>query len=113
MTVKNLEPAAVARALTDGSIVLVDVREPSEYAAERIEGALLFPLSTFDPAALPASDGRPLVFHCAGGVRSAQAVVRCQEAGLSCDSHVAGGILAWKKAGLPTLRAGAATGPAR
>jgi len=32
----------------NGEILLVDVREPNEYAFERIHGALLYPLSTFD-----------------------------------------------------------------
>jgi glyoxylase-like metal-dependent hydrolase (beta-lactamase superfamily II) len=40
-----------------GEILLVDVREPNEYAFERIHGALLYPLSTFDAQAVPA-EGR-------------------------------------------------------
>ena len=51
-----------------GEILLVDVREPNEYAFERIHGALLYPLSTFDANALPR-EGRRLVLHCAGGRR--------------------------------------------
>ena len=50
---KDFTPARLRQGLEAGEIVLVDVREPGEYAAERIHGALLFPLSTFDPAALP------------------------------------------------------------
>ena len=52
MTIKNLDADDVARLLKEDAIVLIDVREPAEYAAERIHGALLFPLSTFDPHAL-------------------------------------------------------------
>jgi rhodanese-related sulfurtransferase len=29
-----------------GKILLIDVREPSEYASERIAGAVLYPVST-------------------------------------------------------------------
>ena len=42
-------------------ILLVDVREPAEHAAEHIAGALLVPLSSFDPATLPQQDGRELM----------------------------------------------------
>jgi rhodanese-related sulfurtransferase len=113
MTIKNLDAADVARLLEEDAIVLIDVREPSEHAAERIHGALLFPLSTFDPAALPDSGGRAVVFHCAAGVRSAKAVAACQSAGLLHDSHLKGGIQAWKAAGLPTVTVDPATGRTR
>jgi rhodanese-related sulfurtransferase len=102
MSLKNLEAAEVARLLQHDAIVLIDVREPDEFAAERIPGAVPFPLSTFDPHALPDSGGRPIVFHCGAGVRSARAVAACQRAGLTLDSHLKGGIQAWKDAGLPT-----------
>ena len=52
-------------------VILVDVREAHEFAAERIHGALLFPLSTFDPLALPADPRRPVVLQCGSGKRSA------------------------------------------
>jgi hypothetical protein len=44
----ELTPTEVHHALHDRTIVLIDVREPQEYVTERIHGALLFPLSTFD-----------------------------------------------------------------
>ena len=52
---ENLAPADVARGLAERAILLIDVREPEEYAAERIHGALLFSLSSFDPYPIPAS----------------------------------------------------------
>jgi rhodanese-related sulfurtransferase len=110
MTIKNLDAADVARLLKDDAIVLIDVREPSEYAAERIHGALLFPLSTFDPHALPDSGSRTVVFQCRSGGRSAKAVAACQSAGLLHDSHLKGGIQAWKAAGLSTVTVDPATG---
>jgi len=42
--IQTLEPTEVARLLKAGKILLIDVREPAEYAAERIHGALLYPL---------------------------------------------------------------------
>ena len=46
--VVEYEPEEVRDLLAEGKILLIDVREPMEYAAERIPGALLYPLSTFD-----------------------------------------------------------------
>lgn len=100
----ELTPAQALEALEQARILLVDVREPAEYAAERIHGAVLCPLSSFDPAALPDAGGRQIVFQCGSGKRSAMAVQRCRAAGLQLDVHLAGGIAAWKQAGLPTTR---------
>ena len=105
----DLTPAQVKAALDAHEILLVDVREPGEFGTERIRGALNFPLSTFDPAALPDADGRRVVFQCGSGKRSAMAVDRCRRAGHSHDAHLAGGILAWKAAGLPVASVDAGT----
>jgi rhodanese-related sulfurtransferase len=85
-----------------GEILLVDVREPAETAIERIPGAVLAPLSSFDPDDLPDPGERVLVFFCASGIRSVKASELAQAAGLPHDAHLAGGIKAWKAAGLPT-----------
>jgi rhodanese-related sulfurtransferase len=111
--IKEMTPAEVHAALLAHRITLVDVREPAEFAAERIHGALLFPLSTFDPDALPDRDVRPIVFHCGSGKRSATALEYCQKAGLEIDTHMSGGIAAWKQADLPTITLDASTGGVR
>jgi len=102
--IETLEPAEIARLMQAGKLLLVDVREPSEYAAERIAGALLYPLSTFDAAALPDDGARRLVFHCGSGKRSLTAAERRVAAGQAHAAHMAGGIAAWKSAGLPVIR---------
>jgi rhodanese-related sulfurtransferase len=112
MAVQDLAPADVARRLAERSILLVDVREPDEYAAERIHGALLYPLSTFDPRALPDTGGK-IVFQCGSGMRSAKALAAAAAAGLSVAGHLAGGIQAWKEAGLPVISIDPATGKPR
>jgi rhodanese-related sulfurtransferase len=101
-----LEPAEVARLLNAGKILLIDVREPAEYAAERIAGALLYPLSTFDAAALPEDGARRVVFHCGSGKRSLAAAERRVGAGQARAAHLGGGIAAWKAAGLPVITVG-------
>ncbi|HVT52514.1 MAG TPA: rhodanese-like domain-containing protein [Dongiaceae bacterium] len=98
--IQDLSARDVADRMKQGA-VLIDVREPAEFDAEHIEGAKLFPLSTFDPNRLPKDV--PLIFNCGIGKRSAMAVARTQQAGYAHDTHLAGGLAAWKAAGLPTV----------
>jgi rhodanese-related sulfurtransferase len=101
--IDTLEPAEVARLLDAGKLLLIDVREPLEYAAERIRGALLYPLSTFDASTLPSDGSRQLVYHCGTGKRSLAAAERRLTAGQPTASHMKGGLAAWKDAGLPVI----------
>jgi rhodanese-related sulfurtransferase len=103
----------VRDALEKGEIILIDVREPTEYAAERIHGALLFPLSTFDPKALPDNEGKQILFQCGSGKRSETAFRKAQAAGVAARGHLGGGIGAWKAAGLPTVTVDPETGDLR
>ena len=99
---QDMTPTEVHDALHRHRIVLIDVREPQEYVTERIHGALLLPLSSFDPHALPVGE-RPVVLHCGSGKRSAMAVAKCIEAGVPVTAHMKGGIMAWKHAHHPTI----------
>lgn len=110
---ENLAPSDVARWMAERAILLIDVREPDEYAAERIHGALLFPLSTFDPKALPDPGDRKIVFQCGSGMRSAKAMAMAADAGVPIAGHLAGGIKAWKAAGLPVIAIDPGTGKLR
>jgi rhodanese-related sulfurtransferase len=100
--VQNLTPQDVARGLTEGRILLVDVREPNETEVERYPEAFYLPMSEFDPAAIPDPQGRQVVFACRSGNRSVTASLMAQAAGLPYNAHLAGGIKAWKEVGLPT-----------
>jgi rhodanese-related sulfurtransferase len=100
--VRDLTPAEVARGLTEGRMLLVDVREPNETEVERYPGAAIVPLSSFDPGQIPDPEGREVVFACRSGRRSVTASQAAQAAGLPYDAHLAGGLIAWKAAGLPT-----------
>jgi rhodanese-related sulfurtransferase len=106
-------PQQIHELLSRGAIVLIDVREPEEYASERIHGALLYPLSTFDPKMLPSGEDKPIVIHCGSGKRSATAFDRCARAGVKVQAHMEGGIGAWKKSGLPTVTLDPETGAVR
>ncbi|WP_412546137.1 rhodanese-like domain-containing protein [Maricaulis sp. MIT060901] len=98
----NWSVGAVAMALAAGEIILVDVREPQEFHAERIPGAMLCPLSDFNPRTLPHSGKKKTVLHCKSGGRSGRALRMCQEAGVEVAGHLEGGILKWIAEGKET-----------
>jgi rhodanese-related sulfurtransferase len=100
--VENLTPDEVAAGLKAGRMLLVDVREPNETAMERYPDAAIVPLSAFDPADIPDPQGKQVVFACRSGRRSVTASLAAQDAGYPYKSHLSGGIIAWKAAGLPT-----------
>ena len=92
--------------MADGRYLLVDVREPNEVAVDAYPGAVVVPLSSFDPQDIPDPDGKQVVFACRSGKRSVTASLAAQAAGLAYDKHLAGGMLGWKAAGLPTNSSG-------
>ena len=100
--VRNLTPEEVARGVRDGTMLVVDVRELNETAIESYPDAVVVPLSTFDASQIPDPAGRQVVFACRSGRRSVTASLMAQDQGYPYDSHLAGGILAWKASGLPT-----------
>lgn len=78
-------------------VALVDVREPHEFAAYAIPGAVNVPLSTIRSGAVPdaVAAGEEVLVYCAAGVRSAQAVAILQEAGYGGMTSLDGGIEGW------------------
>jgi len=102
--IRNVTVQQIAEQVKAGKLTLIDVREPCEFETGHIQGALLFPLSAFDPGMLPESDVQNTVFYCAAGVRSAHALEACQQAGLKFDTHLQGGINAWLAEGMPVER---------
>jgi rhodanese-related sulfurtransferase len=104
--VHDLTPEEVSKGMAEGRYLLVDVREPNEVAVDAYPGAVVVPLSSFDPASIPDPKGRQVVFACRSGKRSVTASLAAQAAGLAHDKHLAGGMLAWKAAGLPTRSGG-------
>ena len=101
--IRQLSPQDVSKALEKGTCDLVDVREANEFAEARIPGAILLPLSAFDPAVIPQAPGRLTVIACAAGGRSMKAAELCAQAGHTVF-NLTGGLAAWTKAGLPVER---------
>lgn len=93
------------KGLADGSILLIDVREPNEYAAGHIPGAISYPLSRFDPKTLPSDPAKRLVFSCRSGQRTLQALEMSRLMGRSdAKAHYAGSMNDWTQAGEPIER---------
>lgn len=100
--IHTVNPKAANNWLEAGQALLVDVREVSEYQAERIAGALLMPLSEFDPETFPRLSGARIVLLCAIGKRSMAAAGMLQKLGHTNLWNMEGGLKAWKTAGLET-----------
>ncbi len=95
--ISEVSAAEVADPLPDGVVVL-DVREPDEWAAGHIEGALHIPLmEVVQRVGDVPSDERVLVV-CRVGVRSAQATAFLQAQGRDV-ANLEGGMVAWASAG--------------
>lgn len=98
---KTISPEDAARMLREGA-TLVDVREPDEHARTRIPGARNLPLSKLEEAELALHDGKPVLFHCRSGARTEGNAARLAAKAGACEAFVvAGGLEAWKRAGLP------------
>lgn len=100
--VHDLTPAEVSKGMAEGRYLLVDVREPNEVAVEAYPDGVVVPLSTFDAKNIPDPKGKQVVFACRSGKRSVTASLAAQAAGLPYDKHLAGGMIGWKEAGMPT-----------
>ncbi|WP_409313281.1 molybdopterin-synthase adenylyltransferase MoeB [Pseudomonas putida] len=112
----GVQPAAVevpqisavalqALLLDDPSVLLIDVREPTEWDIAHIQGAQLMPRHAGLAAQLQgryASD-TPMVLHCKSGVRSRAVLLELQGLGFSRVKNLQGGILAWIKDVEPAL----------
>jgi rhodanese-related sulfurtransferase len=79
--------------------VLLDVREPDEWAAGHAPGAIHVPLSEVGTSAVRFA-GQEVLTVCRSGGRSAKAAEALARAGVAVR-NVAGGMTAWAAGGLP------------
>lgn len=99
--IKEIDPKTAKAWFEADEAVLVDVREPSEYAREHIIGARLVPLSGFDKEDFTKDHDKVAVFHCRSGSRTATNAQRLLKTGFKEVYAVRGGLEAWKREGLP------------
>ena len=101
--VHDLMPEDVAKGIAEGRYLLVDVRELERGCGRSLSGrrrrsAVVSFLTHEDTSGSPGA--KQVVFACRSGKRSVTASLAAQAAGLAYDKHLAGGMLAWKAAGL-------------
>ncbi|NBB52616.1 rhodanese-like domain-containing protein [Rhizobium sp. CRIBSB] len=86
---------------------MIDVREPDEFAAARIEGTIPAPLSEMPAVwnALDLPEGKSIIIQCLSGGRSARVCAFVGPTGPSGQPvfNLTGGIQAWNAAGLPVI----------
>ena len=105
MAVQSVDPHDVFRLYRDGKPVqLIDVRTPGEFEAMHAEGARSVPLDQLNGQSVADATGEPVYVICQSGARGAKACERLQAAGLDDVFNVAGGTVAWEKAGLPVVQ---------
>ena len=98
-----------------GSAIVIDVREPSEFETGHIPGSINIPRGVLEfqvdahPAVANVSDPalshkeRPIVVVCRTGGRAALSALSLQRLGFADVRSIAGGVLAWGEAGLPLV----------
>ena len=103
----SIDPREAARRLAAGGAdgtaapLVVDVRNPDEFAGARIEGAVLLPLPVFAERFPELPSDRPLFLVCHSGSRSAAATAHLHRNGYPLAVNVSGGMVAWAAAQLP------------
>ncbi|WP_341704499.1 rhodanese family protein [Ferrovibrio sp.] len=97
----KITPQILQQHLQDGTAILIDIREPAEYAREHIRGARLVPLAGIDAHDFDAERDRIAVFTCRSGNRTALNAGRLLAKGFREAYLLDGGLDAWKQAGLP------------
>lgn len=109
--IEELDPARFAAEAARPDAVVVDLREADERLGGTITGAVHVPRGMLEFRADPASPyhderlhhERRVLLHCASGGRSALAAEALRNLGYEDVAHLAGGIEAWRAAGLPVV----------
>ena len=101
--VGQIMPEEAYRRLQTGErVVIVDVRQPVETRAGSVPGAVLIPLTEFGRRLEELPRDRPILTICRSGHRSPVAARQLRQAGYDV-TDVAGGTMAWERAGLPLV----------
>lgn len=84
--------------------LVVDIREPNEYAVAHIINSRNVPLKELDTRVkeLARFKEKPVIVTCDTGNRSRGGVAALKKLGFSQVYNLAGGLGAWQQAGLPT-----------
>jgi rhodanese-related sulfurtransferase len=106
MSMKTITAIDAHRLVSTGGAVLVDIRERHEIEREKIDGAIVLPLTAIKNGDLEQARGRRAIFFCHSGGRTRMYAgqIEAKATGV-CEPYVlGGGILAWRKAGFDTVK---------
>ena len=95
---------ATAQARAEGTVQILDVREPDEWAEGRIPGAVHIPLGDLAARAGELDPEQPVIVVCRSGVRSLYGAEILLKSGFADAKSLAGGMLDWAAAGQPVER---------
>ena len=103
---QEIDVIGAAKLIQEKKVFVLDVREPSEYAAGHIEGSVLVPLGQVDARfqELIKRKDQPMLVVCGSGGRSAKAIEILSKHGFSQMRNIQGGMNAWRKASLPVAQ---------
>jgi adenylyltransferase/sulfurtransferase len=94
----EISPESLHERMQRGAdLLLLDVREPMEFAIARIEGSVLIPLRSLEGRVQELESGKDIITICHHGVRSLRAVHMLRRAGVRRVKSLAGGVAAWSE----------------
>lgn len=99
-TIKFVDAKTAKDWLSNNEAIIVDVREPAEYAATHIPEATLLPLGVLEKNTLPDLGDKKLIIHCQFGKRGGMACEKLLQENPDLDIYnLEGGLAAWQLAG--------------
>jgi rhodanese-related sulfurtransferase len=102
MKVKTVDATTAKQWLDKNQAILIDVREPAEYASKKISGAKLHPVGSISVNGIPQTDKKILIY-CQKGARGSNACQKLMTENEALEVYnIEGGIEAWQQAGLAT-----------
>jgi rhodanese-related sulfurtransferase len=98
-----VNPAQATHLINREDAVIIDVREPAEYAAGHVLGAKNVPLARLDAPTpdLVKRKERPVIVYGDDSDRAGKAAAALKKHGFTRVTNLSGGIKAWQDAGLP------------
>jgi rhodanese-related sulfurtransferase len=99
----QLDTLSATRLINDGAVV-VDVRDTTEFSAGHLVNAKHIPVGDIDKRMGDIPPGKPVLVYCSEGNRSSKASAALKKAGREQIFALAGGLSAWKQAGLPVVK---------
>lgn len=100
----SLDTLAATRLINDSHAVILDIREAAEFAAGHLPNARNIALGELAGRSGELPAGKPVLVYCATGARSGTAATTLRKGGRDDVFNLAGGLQAWKQAGLPVVK---------